>query len=156
MSHFPSAQQQQQTISSPSFPFPSPHSIVTSCDHDAHPLSDVTFPFSSRAAPLLAAAHVRACTRTHALLIDTRPQPPPSYERVPPTKPTPAGPSRARLYKLQVIRSGKHGMVKPRLWPPSGTHPPPVSPKRRAGEGGASAAAKKASASSAARRLHYP
>ena len=31
-----------KTISSPTFCFPSPHSIVTSCDQDAHPLSDVT------------------------------------------------------------------------------------------------------------------
>ena len=50
-----------------------------------------------------------------ALLIDTQPQPP-AHERVS-TQPQPC--------YSRGFRHGEHGIVKPRPWPPSGTHPPP-------------------------------
>ena len=59
-------------------------------------------------------ARSRVCTEARALLIDTRPQPP-AYERVP-TQPKPF------YSKLSAMESTD--IVKPRSWPPSGTHPP--------------------------------
>ena len=101
-------------ISSPSFCFPLLHSTATSCDHDAHPPSDVTFPCSARAASTgssRARAHKGShAARSSALGLSLLPM---SGFQPSPSRATPG------------FRHGGHGVVKPRSWPPSGTHPPP-------------------------------
>ena len=104
-----------KTISSPSFRFPSPHSIVTSCDHDAHPPSDVTFPCSARAAST-GSSRARAHKGSHAAHRSSTLGP-----SLLPMRGFQPSPSRA----TPGFRHGGHGIVKPRSWPPSGTHPPP-------------------------------
>ena len=105
-----------KTISSPSFCFPSPHSIVTCCDHDAHPPSDVTFPCGVRELPPLhwhlARARAHRLARCSSALG-------PSLLPMSGSQPSPNR-TTSRLPAMEGT-----ALLNPRSWPPSGTHPPP-------------------------------